>query len=232
MKSLLRQLIQSALVVIPFISNVFTTEYGECDGFIKYDEDRYAFCSAYSRYEPEDSVEFHFYSPIIYYIDLPGKVIDYQLQDSRPMIIFEDGSVMIIHAGYLGDTFNNIVVGDEAVELLDKSNVIDYLEDRILKNDLDNIMDFGCDPSEWIEPYCAHYRMVKYRDNLVEEVLNRDYDRLNFNVSLPAFDFMCLNVPKDSMLKFFKSIGSLQILNKNKHYDHSRDHKIFHFNSK
>ena len=123
-------------------------------------------------------------------------------------------------------------MGDEAVELLDKSNVIDYLEDRILKNDLDNIMDFGCDPSEWIEPYCAHYRMVKYRDNLVEEILNRDYDRLNFNVSLPAFDFMCLNVPKQSMLKFFKSIGSLQILNKNKYYDNSYDHKILHFNSK
>ena len=73
---------------------------------------------------------------------------------------------------------------------------------------------------------------TSFTDEVVEEILNRDYDRLNFNVSLPAFDFMCLNVPKESMLKFFKSIGSLQILNKNKPYDHSRDHKIFHFNSK
>lgn len=228
MRKLLRKLRRYTLIGIPLIGNLFTTEYPECDGIIRYDNDRYAFCGVYQRYSSEDSLKFTFYGSVYYYIDLPGKVIDYDLHQGSPVILFDDGSAMQITSVYIGDTFNNFVLRNEAVKQYDNESLTDYLEEWMLRQHMDNLI-IQCDPDDWIEPYASHYRIDAYRKKLLEDIKSEDYDRLNFEVSFPAMVINCFNVPASSFQKFIKSIGSLQILNK-KYYDDSMDHKIIHLN--
>ncbi len=204
MRELFRKLLQCTFIIIPGLGGLITLGYPECDGLIKYADDKYSYCFIYQKYAPDDSVEKFFENG--YIIDLPGKVVDYHIYLRRPIILFEDGSVMEIYlSGFEGDRkFGEI-------KYLDKEKLLYDLENNFLSNQFSEIFE-SYDPSKWEALYSSYYRISNYRKKLLEEVRKENYDKLNFYIGCRGIFIKCYNVPVSSFENYIKSIGSLNYL--------------------
>lgn len=214
MKGLLRKLLTYSWI-FPLGMSGFTTQYPESDGFIEFNDGKYMFCKISSMYMSEDSINDRRLNSVDYSIVLPGKVVDYHLYSSNPLIFFEDGSAMKISTWYLEwGRYWGFVLDNVAVRQYDKEMLTEYLENWLLRNQLSDMIEMsGLDPAEFIEPYESYYRANIYRKKLLEDIKSKDYNRLNFEIFYPSLIIRCFNVPISSFQDFIKSAGSLQILN-------------------
>lgn len=170
MKKLLRNLRRCLILpvgmwIFPMGNCLFTTNNPESDGFIMSEEGTYMFSNIFQSYICEDSINSRNIGKAYYIIDLPGKITDYHLFHTNPLIFFEDGSAMKISTWYLeGDKFIDFVIDNEAVKQYDKESLTHYLEEWMLRQHMDNLI-IQCNPDDWIKPYASHYRIDAYRKN-------------------------------------------------------------------
>lgn len=213
MKKFFKKLVQSTLIVIPFMSNLATTEFPECDGIIKTQDDKYSFCYVYNKYKPEDSVKFSSFDNAFCYLDLPGKVTGYYLFMARISLWFDDGSAMYIPLRYLGDSV--ILSGLSDIRQLGEKNLNTNI--RLFDRNEIKMLIEAIDPKEQIEAYSALYSLREFNHKWKEEMAQEDYNKLNFEVTIEGATIYCYNVPQSSLQNYIKSLASFQILNKKYH---------------